>query len=83
MLVAVQTKLEEDPSVRKVVYLKAQAVLNFKGSTIKRWPKRRLTRTSTVMIDDISSMNGMGEVVEAHQPTVMVRGLAQLPAPGL
>lgn len=74
MLAAVQTSSEEDPSERKVVYLKVQAVPNFKGRTIRRWAKRSLAKTSTVLTDGMRSFNAIGEVVEDHQPMVMEGG---------
>lgn len=74
MLVAVQTSPEGDLSERRVVYLKVQAVPNFKKRTVKRWAKRSLARTSTVLTDGMRSFNAIGEVVENHQPIVMKGG---------
>jgi transposase-like protein len=74
MLAAVQTSAEEDPSTRKVVYLKVQAVPDFRGRTIKRWAQRGLARASTVLTDGMPSFNAIGEVVQNHQPIVMEGG---------
>ena len=74
MLAAVQTSPDENPSERKVVYLKVQAVPDFKGRTIKRWAERSLVRTATVLTDSMPSFKAIGEVVEDHQPRVMEGG---------
>lgn len=74
MIAAVQTSPEEDPSERKVVYLKVQAVPDLKGRTIKRWATRSLARTATVLTDGMPSFNAISEVVEDHQPIVMEGG---------
>lgn len=74
MIAAVQTSPEEDPSERKVVYLKVQAVPDFKGRTIKRWAKCSLARTATVLTDGMPSFNAISEVVEDHQPIMMEGG---------
>lgn len=57
-----------------MVYLKVQAVPNFRGRTTKRWAKRSLARTATVMTDGMPSFNAIGEVIKDHQPIVMEGG---------
>lgn len=74
MIVAVQTSSEEDPSERKVMYLKIQAVPDFKGRTVKQWAQQSLARTSTVLTDAMPSFNAIGEVVEDHLPMEMEGG---------
>ena len=56
------------------MYLKVQAVPNFKKRTVKRWAKRSLARTSKVLTDGMRSFNDIGEVVQDHQPIVMIGG---------
>lgn len=74
LLAAVQTSSEEEPADRKVLYLKVQAVPNFRSRTIKRWAQGGLAPSSTVLTDGMPSFNALAEVVRNHLPQEMEGG---------
>jgi transposase-like protein len=70
-LAAIQTSQSEDPATRRVVYLKVQAVKNFKAATIKAWAQGTLSEKATVVTDGMPGFACLGEMVKEHEMKVM------------
>lgn len=73
-IAAVQTSLDEPLSGRRVIYLKVQAVKDFKGKTVAAWAERSLAKTATVLTDGMSGFRAISARVKHHEVKEMEGG---------
>lgn len=74
LVVAVQTHPQGKPGTWRALYLKVQAVPDFRARTIQRWAETSLAPETTVLTDGMPTFRAIREAGQDHRPHEMPGG---------